>query len=442
MEYRPHRGPQERFLMSNIREVLYGGAAGGGKSDGLLIAAIQEVKNRNSRAIIFRKTYPQLEELIARSQELYPFLGGTYHKQTKTWGFPSGAFVRFRHCAVLKDVQNYQGHSFTFIGWDELTHWAESKLYEYMFSRLRSKDPTIVLRIRATTNPGGPGHGWVMQRFNIDGPGNPQMTYVRRGEYWREFIPARLSDNPSLAADGEYEKTLDALDDRSREILKNGRWDMIDGAAFPEFSHSLHTIEPFAIPDNVEIWRGGDDGYNAPACALWFAKYDRRIYVVGEYYAKNLTAEDFGKGTVVRDAMIPVEDPDTGEIVMNEKEISGIMDSAAWANIRARKQDKGRAEVMNEHGANWKPCKKGPGSRIQGWAQLHSLLRQKLPDGYPGLQIFSNCRNLIKTLPLLPVDEKNVDDVDTEAEDHCADALRYGLQKINRAKITSARLSG
>ena len=157
-------------------EVLYGGAAGGGKSDYLLMEALRQVGIPHYRALILRKTGPQLRELIDRSRTLYPaaFPGARYRVTEAEWEFPSGAKIEFGTMQHPEDRIRYQGRRFDFIGFDELTHFTFSE-YAYLFSRNRPSGPGTRCYIRATANPGGVGHGWVKERF-IDPA--PPMTPI------------------------------------------------------------------------------------------------------------------------------------------------------------------------------------------------------------------------------------------------------------------------
>lgn len=279
-DWRPHPGPQTDFLARTCFEVLYGGAAGGGKSDALLVDATRYI-GRGYRsgyhAILFRRTFPQLEKtLIKRSWDLYPRMGGKYNEQKKTWRFPAGERIEFAHIEHDKDVYSYQGAEFQFVGFDELTHFTEEQ-YLYLFSRCRSSRG-IRCRMRAGTNPGGVGDEWVFRRWApwLDpecpthaAPGQ-ELSFVREDNEERQvprgtrlakdrtFIPARLEDNPSLYADGQYEAALQVLDRVTRERLRNGDW-LIKPAKGLYFRRDWFTfIDATEVPRNARRWRYWD----------------------------------------------------------------------------------------------------------------------------------------------------------------------------------------
>lgn len=214
--YIPHipHPKQARFLMCGASEVLFGGAAGGGKSDAMLMAALQYVHVPNYSALILRRTYPQLSQeggLIPRSHEWLAGTSTRWNAQDKTWTFPSGAVLAFGHMAYETTKYDYQSGEYQFIGFEELTQFSESQ-YRYMHSRTRRLTTSDVpIRVFATSNPGGVGHDWVRARF------------IDSQEPGRAFIPSSLKDNPSLDYD-EYVRSLDNLDPITRAQLLDGDW--------------------------------------------------------------------------------------------------------------------------------------------------------------------------------------------------------------------------
>ncbi|MBV9008826.1 MAG: terminase family protein [Verrucomicrobia bacterium] len=429
---------QAEFLSCPAREVLYGGSAGSGKSDSLLMAALSQVQNPLHRALIVRKTFPMLRDLIGRSHELYLPLGATYSKAEKTWTFPSGALVEFGYLDADEDKYNYQGRQFSSLCWDELTQWPGdgtdangepvNSAYLYLLSRLRSPEGSgLRHEVRATCNPGGPGHNWVKQRWNIPDDGSASERRDPITNYRRVFIPARLKDNPFLAQT-DYARGLEALAEADRKTLAEGRWDVYAGAVFSEWNFKLHTCQPFPIPDGLEMWRGADDGWASPACVLW-ALHDEihdRIFIVNELYRAGMTAQVMAQAVLAIDSLY------------DDEPLDGIIDSASFADTG---MGGGRANVMNALGCRWRPSEKGVGSRIAGKNAIHSRLALR-SDGFPGLIVFRTCKNTIRTLPALPYSRSNPEDVDSSADDHCYDAARYLLGRKPPAKFARVRLKG
>ena len=231
----PHKmhPKQAAFLTwTTTREALYGGAAGGGKSDTLLMTALQYVCVPGYSALLLRQTYPQLsgpDGFIDRCNEWLANTGATYVSTNKRWTFPSGATLTFDHCERDEDRYKFQSFAYHFVGVDELTQWKTDRVYRYVgFSRVRKPAPSaslpacphcgltaadIPLRTRAATNPGGPGNNWVYERFLLD-----------KNED-RKFMPARISDNPSLDSEA-YIKGLQELDAIERARLLDGNWEI------------------------------------------------------------------------------------------------------------------------------------------------------------------------------------------------------------------------
>lgn len=283
-DWRPNPGPQTRFLSLTCREALFGGRAGGGKSSGLLADATRYIGRgygSNYSALLLRRTFPDLEKsLIEKSLALYPRFGAKYNSQKKQWRFPGGESIWFGHLEHEKDIIQYQSAEFQFIGFDELTHFSESQ-YLYLFSRLRSS-VGIPLRMRAGTNPGGDGHEWVFKRFGywLD-PERPikakpgEVIYIITSEDGVEtvvpkgtpdavsrcFVPAGLSDNPYIDADGEYRRNLQQLDRVTRERLRDGNW-LIKPARGLYFKRSYFRIVDVAPADChwIRYWDRASSG--------------------------------------------------------------------------------------------------------------------------------------------------------------------------------------
>tara|TARA_R100001198_G_scaffold82879_1_gene56136 strand:- start:313 stop:1497 length:1185 start_codon:yes stop_codon:yes gene_type:complete len=360
---------------------------------------------------------PELRDLISHSQRLYTraFPGAKWREQEKEWRFPSGARIEFGYAENLTDVLRYQGQSYTWIGIDELPQYPTPDIYNFLRSSLRSVDPEVPVFIRATGNPGNVGSTWVKNMF-VD-PATPNTPFTMDIEtpvgiksITRRFIPAKLQDNPYLMQTDDYMIMLSSLPDIQKKQFLEGDWEAFEGSAFPEFNRAVHVIEPFEIPNNWVRFRSADWGYSSPACCLWFAiDFDNYLYVYRELYTQKVTADIFARQVLQQEY---------GEYMKY-----GVLDSSTWA----KRGDVGPsiAETMIQEGCKWRPSDRSPRSRINGKLEVHKRLYVDPDIQYPGMFIFSNCTNLIRTLPLLPTDKNNPEDVDTHAEDHAYDALRY-----------------
>ena len=438
--FEPNPGPQTNFLAATEQEVLYGGAAGGGKSYAMVADPVRYLSNPNSRMLLVRRSTEELRELISVSKQLYPraIPGIKFMERDKTWVAPSGATLWMSYLDRDDDVMRYQGQAFNWIGFDELTQWPTPYAWNYMRSRLRStKAAGLPLYMRATSNPGGPGHAWVKKLF-ID-PERPGTSFWARDEdgtvitwpkghsregqplFKRRFIPATLFDNPYLSDDGMYEANLLSLPEHQRRQLLEGDWDINEGAAFPEFSRRMHVVEPYQIPSNWVRFRAADYGYGSYTGVLWFAIVPgtEQLVVYREMYVSKVIATDLA------DMILEVEE--------GEKIRYGVLDSSLWHN----RGDTGPslAEQMILKGCRWRPADRSKGSRVAGKNEVHRRLQLDDFTQEPRLVIFSNCTNLISQLPSLPLSKNNPEDVDTTAEDHLYDALRYGVMTRPRSNL-------
>jgi Terminase large subunit, T4likevirus-type, N-terminal len=418
---------QREFLSCPAREVLFSGSVGSGKSDAILMAALSQVKNGRHQALVLRKSFPQLRDLIRRSHELFLPLRATFNKGTSQWTFPGGAIVEFGFSDADEDVYRYMGRQFSCICWDELTSWPNDSSYVYMLSRLRAVEGSgLRLEVRSSCTSGGVGHAWVRERWNIPDDGGPSEVIDKQTGYRRVFIPARIGDNPYLA-NTEYARSLKSLPQAQYKALVEGRWDVYEGAVFGEFNPSMHVCEPFAVPNEWRQWRGCDDGFANPLACLWVALdevYDR-IYVTAELYQSQLTPETAAAVILAMDG---------------GRDLDGVIDSASFADTGMVAGGGGRADVMNKFGCAWRPAPKGPASRLAGIALIHQRLAKRA-DGQPGLMIFSTCKNLIRELQGAVYSRTNVEDIDDSCSQHAIDALRYGLVRHKPAEVHRVRVS-
>lgn len=438
--WRAQPGPQLQAIEKPwIPEVLFGGAAGGGKTAFLLGDFAQDVPTEAGpywHGILFRRTYPQLEEVIKQSMEMYPLWFGqknvTWTEKNKTWTWKNGATLKLRFLELDTDWQEYQGHQYGWLGYDEMTTWPNAENYLRMKARLRSAHPEVKFkRIRCSANPGGPGHEWVKEYFGIGRypKGFTLLTPEDGSGSTRMFIPSRVQDNKILLeADPGYINRLRGLG--SPELVRawlEGDWNVVQGAYFPEFNPTKHVVSPFPIPDSWPRIRAMDWGSAAPFAVYWAALAmdphelpDGRVIPRGalvvyrEWYgAKSanvglkMTAEEVALGIVDR------TDP-------LEKVGDMVIDPSAFAmnggpSIAER--------MMTAVGGKDLSMRRGDNKRIPGWDQLRDRL--KGADGVPMIYWFSHCQHLIRTLPALQHDIKAPEDVETEGEDHAGDATRY-----------------
>ncbi len=435
---------QVEFMRRPEYECLYGGAAGGGKSDAALIEPLRQVEIPNYRGITFRRTYPQLEALIARSLELYPkiYPRAKYNSSEKRWLFPSGARLFFGYMQHEQDKYNYQGKPYDYIGFDELTHFTYSQ-YMYLMSRNRPTGANTRVYMRATANPGGVGHAWVKERFispappltpiekkyNILTPDKKTIQIAKR----RIFVPATVFDNQALLNnDPEYLATLASLPDADREALLYGSWDSFDGQVFSEWQNDpwhyqdgkwTHVIDPFEVPYNWKIMRVFDFGYSHPFAVLWLAfNEEGKCYVIKEYYGWNGTTN---QGARLEPYAIAhnIREIEQQDEMLKDRTILGTADPSIWDKSRGESI----ARIMGKHPyyLNFKP---GNNDRLSGLMQFHYRMHFD-ENGECLFQVFKDCKHTIRTLPALVYDDKKVEDIDTDGEDHIYDAIRYGLME-------------
>ena len=285
-------GPQSKFLACDVFEALVGGAAGGGKSDVLLVDSLRQAHIDTYRAILFRRETTQLGRLIDRSEEIIPraFPGANYVGGTMggaIWKFPSGARLTLTHMKEEKDKLKHDGQEYQWIGWDELTHFLLSQ-YIYLYSRARTSDPRLKCYIRSSAMPWGIGVPWVKARFIDNGP--YKIVTDKESGLKRVFIPATLDDNKILMGnDPMYEQRLKLMGPKLFKALRKGDWSVIEGAVFEELDKEVHGCKPHLPPPGSLIWRALDWGYAKPFSVGWYyINCDKQIVRFKEWYGQKV----------------------------------------------------------------------------------------------------------------------------------------------------------
>lgn len=433
--------PQKRqaiFLSRFEDEALYGGAAGGGKSEALVMEALRQVHIPHYRALILRKTYPELSELMDKAFRCYPRIcpNARFREAHHTWLFPSGAKIYFGAMQHTNDRFKYQGRAYDYIAFDELTHFTQEE-YLYLLSRNRASGPGTRVYLRASANPGGIGHNWVKARFLTPKP--PMQTIwesvslhtpdgntleTRRS---RIFIPSTVFDNQILLQnDPAYAARLAALPDADQRALLYGDWDAFAGQVFAEWRNDpahyedrrgTHVITPFAIPRHWTRVRGFDFGYSRPFSVGWWAvSPDGCLYRIRELYGCTGVPNQGVKWEPARIAReiraIEQDDPN-----LRGYAVRGIADPSIFDESRGESvaQMMEREKVFFDRADN---------ARIPGKMQIHHRLAFD-HNGIAQMYIFDTCTHFIRTVPALVYDASNVEDVNTSMEDHIYDEARY-----------------
>jgi hypothetical protein len=447
----PQPGSQEAFLECPVFEVLYEGTRGPGKTDALLMDFAQHVGQgwgAEWKGILFRRTYPELEDVIQKSLKWFPLLfpkARFTSSPNPEWTFPDGEKLYFRNIKNVDGYWDYHGHAYPWIAWEELTTWPDDKCYLMMMSVCRSTTPGMPRKYRSTTNPFGRGHNWVRSRFHLPIERGKVVGRVIRetdedgGTNERVAIHGYLEENRVLLhADPGYKSRLrqSATSESMERAWLHGDWDIIAGGMFDDiWDKGVHFITPFPIPDTWIIDRAFDWGSSRPFSVGWYAQSDgcdvpgfgptRRgdVFRIAEWYGWTgnvdegcrMTASQVAEGIREREKRI-----------FGERKIRpGPADSQIWATD----QDESVAQIMAKFGVYWVRASKGPGTRELGWQRIRDMLRVAKQGSReePGFFVFDCCEQFFRTVPSLSRDSRKIDDVDTESEDHVGDEVRYRL---------------
>ncbi len=402
---------QKAFLDAYADEVLYGGAAGGGKSHGQCIdALLYALKYAGSKQIVFRRTYTELEKSIIRTMlDIFPRGIYRYTSTNHTFRFINGSIIDCGYLDRDNDVYQYQSAEYDMIRFDELTHFSEFQ-YTYMLTRLRGAK-AFPRQVKSSTNPTGTGRVWVKRRFVDIGAHNEVHSVSEGGgrPRTRVFLPAKVHDNLFLMKnDPTYIDRLMAAPEGERRGLLDGEWDYFEGQYFEEFRREKHVCKPFHIPSEWRRYRAFDYGLDRLAC-LWIAvNSERRAFVYREVCESNLTISEAARRML--------------ESTSKDEKIYATL---APPDMWGRSQETGRAksDIFYENGL---ALTKSSNNREAGWLSLKELLRLDA-NGEARLQIFDTCTELIRCLPELQRDKLHPTDCATEPHEitHAPDALRY-----------------
>ena len=431
---------QAMFHASKANEILYGGAAGGGKTKALIMDAFFRcLKNPGTTAAVFRRSYGELEDTdIKEAQASYPEKLATYNAGRHEFKLINGSKILFRHCENEADRFKYSGIEIQFLYFDELTSF-EQVIYDFIKTRLRAKKSLgVVPIVRSASNPGNIGHGWVKKMFVDAGP----YMEIQEQEIWSEtlhkskkirtqYIPALATENPFITDDYIFE--LEQKPDALRRALLNGDWDSFEGQVFTEFRNDpkhyddkfwTHVINPFPIPLDWPRFMAFDHGYSRPfSCQWWTIEPGTNIaYLYKEWYGCvpkkantgiQLTPIEIADGILEREAdeaennlrVIRVADP----AIFDKSRGYSVADQMAPGYLGRTK-----GVLFN----------KGDHSRMAGLMQVHERMRFD-EHGIPKMYVFNTCYDWIRTVPNLPYSTKKPEDIDSDAEDHEIDATKY-----------------
>ena len=411
------------FISAEESEVLFGGAAGGGKSYGQMVDALLfALRYPGSKQLVLRRSFPELERsLIRTSLSLYPRSVYSFNSTSHVGRFKNGSLIDFGYLAAENDVYHYQSAEYDVVRFDELTHFTEAQ-YVYLVSRVRGANG-YPKQIKSTTNPGGIGHSWVKRRF-ID-PSPAGRSFIGESGMSAIFIPSLLSDNGFLCrSDPSYERRLSSLPERERRALLHGDWSIFEGQYFSEFSERVHVCEPFELPAGWRRYRTVDYGLDRLAC-LWIAVApDRRSYVYRELCESGLPISAAARRIL--------DYTPRGEDIY-----ATLAPPDLWS--RGQESGKSKASIFADSGV---PFTRTSNDRECGWLAVKELL--SADRGEPALRIFSTCRELIRCLPALAIDKLRPTDCATEPHEltHAPDALRgFAIFHTRPAEARERRIS-
>jgi len=481
IQWESQPGSQTLFLCCPVFECLFEGTRGPGKTDSLIIDFIQDVGKGDGadwRGILFRQEYKELADVVKKSKQIINnvFTEAKFYEAAieYKWKWPSGEQLLFRHGKKEDDYWAYHGHEYPWQGWEELTSWPDNSFYEAMKSCCRSSNPDVPRKIRSTANPWGKGHHWVKAYFVDPAPAGT-ILYDEQGRA-RCRVSGFIFENKFIVEnDPEYILNIfGQKDENKRKAWAFADWDIAAGGFFSDFwNASRHIIPPFVIPSTWKMGCSFDWGSAKPASlGIWAVSNG------DQPKAKNLPF--FPRGSAIRldelytvkydkngavEANIGTEYTNNilgqkiGERLKHWEQITGIKFTVNFADPSIWTESGGDSIYTQLVGNSGRDGQKKTGaravgynlrfekadnSREAGWGKVKLMLEEsdKERAEAAGLWIVKRCKNFIRTVPVIQRDDKNPDDLDTEAEDHIADEARYFLMSMKDRKATSTKMKG
>lgn len=431
----PQAGPQTALVNCPIPVIFYGGARGGGKTDGCLGMAGMLAQRHGIafNGLFVRKELPMLDDAIERSHVIFGGTGGLYNKVEKQWRWPSGARIRFRPLESVSDADKYQGQNLSHLFGEEAGQYALPDALDRLQGTLRSAYG-IIPQLIMTGNPGGAGQGWIKSRYIDPYPEGMKVMERVVGDSGRTqkfvFIPSKVRDNKILLDnDPDYINKLHFVG--SKELVRawlDGDWNAVEGAYFDCFSTERHVIEPFEVPNYWTRFRSMDWGSAAPFSVGWWAIAGEDYDASGTFVPKGSMVryrEWYGAKSPGVGLKLPADEVARGIKARERGDVIdyGVLDPSAFA------QDGGPsiAERMWSQGVHFRRAdnrRVGKRGAFGGWDEMRNRLMGD-KDGHPTMFFFSTCKDSIRTLPALQHDQSKPEDLDTTAEDHAADEIRY-----------------
>jgi hypothetical protein len=434
-----------------MSEVFFGGARGGGKTDGVLGKwALKEQRyGPKFNAIMFRRTTVSSEDAIERSKDIYKPLGGKFNESKLIWRMPNGGRVAFAYLDSIKDAEEYQGRNVTDAWVEEAGQYPDPSPIDRLFGVLRSSSG-VPVQLILTANPGGAGQHWIAARYGlIPFPSGPKIVTRELGNgnlHKMAVIPSRITDNRVLLhGDPGYLDRLHLVG--SESLVKawlDGDWSAIEGAFFDGWSSS-NVVRAFEIPDDWARFRSFDWGSAKPFSVGWWAIAGDDVRINSRQASPGIGAQQASVGglTIPRGSLIRYREwygcqlgkPNTGLKLTTEQVAAGIKErsgadkfaySVADPSIFTEDGGPARSEIFGRNGIHFKPADNkriGRAGAMGGWDEMRQRIRGNA--GVPMLYVFDTCRDFLRTIPTLQHDPMRAEDLDTNSEDHIADEARY-----------------